>query len=84
MKISQEQRPAELRIRAIDLGAGTDESFIIGGDFSQLYAGVRLKLNIMPLTERYADTGQVGWLFFYRMDTTLMRSAKSKAQSSTH
>jgi len=56
-----------------DLGAGSDESFIIGGDFSQILAGVRLELNIRPLNERYAETGEVGWLFFYRMDTSLMR-----------
>ena len=56
-----------------DLGAGTDESYILAGDFSQVVVGVRLALDVLPLMERYAEYGQVGWVFSYRMDTTVMR-----------
>lgn len=58
-----------------DLGAGTDESWGLMGDFSQAIVGVRLDLMVRPLTERYADFDQVGWAFGYRMDLTVMRTA---------
>ncbi len=51
-----------------DGGTGSDESSIITGDFSRLLIGVRSQISIQMLKERYADTGQYGFLAFMRAD----------------
>lgn len=59
---------------ATDLGAGTDESYILGGDFSQAVFGTRLGLSVQPLDQRWADQGQMGWIFYTRCDLAVMRT----------
>jgi HK97 family phage major capsid protein len=52
----------------VDGGVGTNESTIIAGDFSRLMIGMRSQIRIEILKERYADTGQFGFIAFMRAD----------------
>jgi HK97 family phage major capsid protein len=54
-------------------GASTLASDMVVGDFRQLYVGVRTQLQIQVLSERYADTGQVGILAWFRGDVAVAR-----------
>ncbi len=45
------------------------------GDWSQLLVGIRTSLQINVLHERYADTGQVGFLAWFRGDVAVGRAA---------
>ena len=51
-----------------------DGSDILVGDFSQVALGVRQQLSILPLKEKYADTGQTAWVFFARLDVAVQRT----------
>ncbi len=44
-------------------------------DWSQLIIGVRTELQIIPLNERYADTGSLGFLAWWRGDFAVARPA---------
>ena len=55
------------------LGAASDTSDIIVGDFSHLMIGIRTQLQIRPLVERYADTGEIGFLAWWRGDVQVAR-----------
>jgi HK97 family phage major capsid protein len=46
---------------------------VFAGDFSQLLIGQRLAVSIQVLTERYADTGQLGIVATWRGDVGLAR-----------
>lgn len=48
---------------------------VFTGDFSKLLIGQRLDMEIMKLTERYADTGQVGIVAHWRGDIQLARES---------
>lgn len=54
-------------------GTSTDTSDVFVGAWSQLYIGVRTQLQIQVLRERYADTGQVGFLTWWRGDVAVAR-----------
>lgn len=56
------------------VGTATDASEAITADWSQLLVGVRTGLQISVLTERYADTGQVGLLCWWRGDVAVARA----------
>lgn len=49
-------------------GTAVDASRVLLGDWSQLMIGMREQISIRPLTERYADTGQIGLLCHARLD----------------
>ena len=49
-------------------GTATTASEAFTADWSDLYVGVRTDLQVQVLTERYADTGQVGLLCWWRGD----------------
>lgn len=51
-----------------DLGAGTNETTIYAGDFSQLMIGLRSDIRIDLLKERYADNHQYGFICHARYD----------------
>jgi HK97 family phage major capsid protein len=53
-------------------GATTSDLFI--GDFSQSGFGIRNQFEIRPLRERFADTGQVGFVGWLRADYQAYRS----------
>jgi HK97 family phage major capsid protein len=54
-------------------GTATTASDIFVGDWSQLYVGVRTQLQFTVLNERYADTGQVGIVAWWRGDIAVAR-----------
>lgn len=56
-------------------GTSNNASDLFTADWSQLYVGVRTELQISVLTERYADTGQVGILCWWRGDVAVARPA---------
>jgi HK97 family phage major capsid protein len=60
----------------INLTQGTSnvasDAFV--ADWHQLYVGVRTSLEIRVLTERYADTGQVGFVCWWRGDNAVARA----------
>lgn len=51
-----------------NLGAGTNETTIYAGDFSQLMIGLRSEVRIDVLKERYADNHQYGFVCHARYD----------------
>jgi HK97 family phage major capsid protein len=56
-------------------GTSTDASEIYIGDWSRLWLGLRTSLILTPLTERYADFGQVGFVAWLRADVQLSHPA---------
>lgn len=56
-------------------GTATTASDAFTGDWSQLLIGVRTGLQIQVLNERYADTGQIGLLCWWRGDVAVARPA---------
>jgi HK97 family phage major capsid protein len=54
-------------------GSSNLASDVFVGDWRQLYVGVRTQLQITVLGERYADTGQVGILAWFRGDIAVAR-----------
>jgi HK97 family phage major capsid protein len=53
---------------ATNLGAGTNESTIIAGNFGHLLIGVRETLRLSVLRERYAETGELALVAHMRAD----------------
>ncbi len=56
-------------------GTATTASSILMGDFSNVYLGLRSDLTISVLNERYADSGQVGFVVWMRADVVAARPA---------
>lgn len=56
-------------------GSNNDTSSMVLGDFSQVYCGLRTSLQVSVLNERYADTGQVGFVSWLRADVLVARPA---------
>lgn len=54
-------------------GTSSLASDIFTADWRQLYVGVRTQLQITVLSERYADTGQIGLLAWWRGDFAVAR-----------
>ncbi|WP_032374467.1 phage major capsid protein [Rhodococcoides fascians] len=52
-------------------GTSTDTSYLITGQFDQLYIGLRSSFTIKVLAERFADTGQIGFLASSRWDVAV-------------
>jgi HK97 family phage major capsid protein len=46
----------------------TNEAYVLTGDFSYAYLGVRLANARIVLDQKYAEYGQVGWAFHWRGD----------------
>lgn len=57
----------------LTVGTSSDTSDMFTADWTQLYVGVRTQLQIQLLTEKYADTGQVGILAWWRGDVAVAR-----------
>lgn len=57
----------------LTLGTGTNLSELIAGDFSRLVLGVRTTFSILPLSERYAEFGQVAFMGWARVDSVVTR-----------
>ncbi|MBM0232887.1 phage major capsid protein [Micromonospora sp. STR1_7] len=55
--------------------SGTTTSDIFAGDWSQLLFGVRTELQVTPLTERYAENGQIGFVCWWRGDFAVARTS---------
>lgn len=51
-----------------NLGAGTNESIVLAGNWSRLMIGVRTAISITVLKERFADNMQYGFLAALRAD----------------
>lgn len=58
-----------------DGGAGSDESQIIAGDFSQLLIGVRSSIRVEILRERFMDNLQFGLIAHARIDFAAARES---------
>ncbi|PWG18067.1 phage major capsid protein [Salibaculum griseiflavum] len=58
-----------------DGGAGSDESQIIAGDFSQLMIGVRSSIRVEILRERFMDNLQFGLIAHARIDFAAARES---------
>lgn len=56
-------------------GTSNAASSILLGDFGQVYVGLRTSLQISVLNERYADTGQVGFVSWLRADVLVVHPA---------
>jgi HK97 family phage major capsid protein len=56
-------------------GTAVNASSILMGDFGEVFAGIRTSLTISILNERYADTGQVGFVTWLRADVGVARPA---------
>lgn len=54
-------------------GTSNDTTDVFVGDWSKLLLGVRTQVEIGLLKERYADTGQVGFLVWFRGDVAVAR-----------
>lgn len=59
----------------LTVGTSNDTTDIFTGQWDQLYVGVRTNLTISRLVERYADTGQVGFVAWFRGDIVPARPA---------
>lgn len=67
-RLSTKQVPTNLTV-----GTSTDTSDVFTADWRQLLLGVRTQLQIRVLSERYADTGQIGFLVWFRGDVAVAR-----------
>jgi HK97 family phage major capsid protein len=56
-------------------GTANNASRVILGDWPQMLVGTRLPVTVSTLVERFADTGQVGYLAFARYDMQLAHAA---------
>lgn len=56
-----------------NLGAGTDESFILTGQFDQAVFAIKLGLTVVPMRERHMGNLQVSWVFYGRYDVVVLR-----------
>ena len=56
-------------------GTATNASSIILGDFGSVFVGLRTSLQVSVLNERFADTGQVGFVSWLRADVLLSHPA---------
>lgn len=56
------------------LGGGSDESLLFAGQFDQLLLGVRTRLQLIPLRERFMDTGEIGLIAWFRGDVGVART----------
>jgi HK97 family phage major capsid protein len=54
-------------------GTSSLASDVFTADWGQLLLGVRTRLQIQVLSERYADTGQIGFLCWWRGDVAVAR-----------
>lgn len=54
-------------------GTNSDTSDVFTADWRQLLIGVRTQLQIIPLTERYADYAQRGFIAWWRGDIAVAR-----------
>lgn len=61
--------------------SGAVASDIFTGDWRQLLIGVRTSLQIEVMTERYADTGQLGFLAWFRGDVAVGRPGAFHVQT---
>ncbi|OZD12274.1 major capsid protein [Rhodococcus sp. 06-156-3C] len=52
-------------------GTSSDTSVVITGQFDQLYIGLRSEFTLKVLPERWADTGQIGFLASQRWDVAV-------------
>ncbi|KQY59370.1 hypothetical protein ASD11_07315 [Aeromicrobium sp. Root495] len=59
----------------LTVGTSNDTADVFTGDWSKLYVGIRTNLVISRLVERYADTGQVGFVAWFRGDIVPARPA---------
>jgi HK97 family phage major capsid protein len=68
-RLTTNQVPVNLTV-----GTSSDTSDLFTGDFRQLYMGVRTSPLVIQLSERYADSGQIGLLVWFRGDIQVARS----------
>lgn len=59
----------------LTVGTSTTASDIFTADWRQLIVGVRTELSVQVLTERYSETGQIGFLAWWRGDIAVARPA---------
>ena len=59
----------------VDGGAGSDESQIIAGDFSQMLMGIRSEIRLELLRERFMDNLQFGLIAHARVDFAAARES---------
>lgn len=56
-------------------GSASTASDVFVGDWTQMFVGVRTQLSIQVLRERYADTGEIGLLAWWRGDVMHTRAS---------
>ena len=59
----------------LTVGTSTDCSEVYTGQWDQCWIGVRTDLRILPLRERFIDSGQYGFLAWLRADVQLAQPA---------
>lgn len=71
--VADMQRIVTTKIPSYTQGTLTTATDVFAGDWSQLLIGQRLEITIQVLTERYADSGQIGIVAHWRGDFALAR-----------
>jgi HK97 family phage major capsid protein len=59
----------------LDVGTATDTSDLFVADWTKMLVGIRHNFSVQVLRERYADTGSVGLLAWFRGDVALEQPA---------
>lgn len=54
-------------------GTANTASVILGGNFADLYVGMRQQITVIPLRERFMDTLQIGFVVYARADVAVAR-----------
>lgn len=67
-RLTTNQVPVNLTV-----GTSSDTSDVFTGDFRQVYMGIRTQPLVLQLQERYADSGQIGLLVWFRGDVQVAR-----------
>ncbi len=68
-RLTTNQIPVNLTV-----GTSVDCSDLFTGDFRQVYMGIRTAPLTIQLNERYADSGQIGLLVWFRGDVQVARA----------
>lgn len=56
-------------------GTRTTDSEVYTGDFTNVILGLRTDIKVIPLRERFADNGQIGFILWVRADVAVVRPA---------
>lgn len=69
-RLTTNQIPTNLTV-----GTSSNCSEVYVGQWDRCWVGMRTELLMTPLTERYADLGQIAWVCWLRADVQLAQPA---------